>query len=100
MTALLPSGMKVHLALGYIDVRKGLNALAMLVQNVLQQDPFTGHLFVFRGRTRANLIKIVFWDGTGLCLFTKRLEHGVFLWPPSVDRRDAVAEFGTAVAAN
>jgi transposase len=52
---------------------------------VLQQDPFTGHLFVFRGRTRANLIKIIYWDGTGFCLFTKRLEHGVFLWPPSIE---------------
>jgi transposase len=48
-------------------------------------DPFSGHLFVFRGR-KANLIKIVYWDGTGLCLFTKRLEHGVFLWPSNVDR--------------
>jgi transposase len=60
MTALLPPGVKVHLALGYIDMRKGLDGLAMLVQGMLQQDPFTGHLFVFRGRTRANLIKIVF----------------------------------------
>jgi transposase len=75
---------KVHLALGYIDMRKGIDGLAMLVQGVLRQDPFSGHLFVFRGRTRANLIKVVFWDGTGLCLFTKRLEHGVFLWPPSI----------------
>jgi transposase len=81
---LLPPGVKVHLALGYIDMRKGIDGLAMLVQSVLRQDPFSGHLFVFRGRTRANLIKIVFWDGSGLCLFTKRLEHGVFLWPPSI----------------
>src|SRR5919109_5533092 len=70
---------------GYVDMRKGIDGLAMLVQGVLRQDPFSGHLFVFRGRTRANLIKIVFWDGTGLCLFTKRLEHGVFLWPPSIE---------------
>ena len=81
---LLPAGVKVHLALGHIDMRKGMDGLAMLVQAVLQQDPFSGHLFVFRGR-KANLIKIVFWDGTGLCLFTKRLEHGVFLWPPNVE---------------
>jgi transposase len=47
-------------------------------------DPFSGHLFVFRGR-KANLIKIVYWDGTGLCLFTKRLEHGGFLWPSNVE---------------
>jgi transposase len=80
---LLPAGTKVHLAMGYTDMRKGIDGLAMLVQGVLRQDPFSGHLFVFRGH-KANLIKIVFWDGTGLCLFTKRLEHGVFLWPPNV----------------
>ena len=49
MTALLPPNMKVHLALGYIDMRKGIDGLAMLVRGVLRQDPFTGHLFVFRG---------------------------------------------------
>ncbi len=81
---LLPRGVKVHLAFGFIDMRKGIDGLAMLVQGVLRQDPFSGHLFVFRGR-KANLIKIVFWDGTGLCLFTKRLEHGVFLWPSNVE---------------
>jgi hypothetical protein len=64
------SGMKVHLAFGYIDMRKGIDGLAMLVQGVLRQDLFSGHLFVFRGR-KANLIKIVYWDGTGLCLFTR-----------------------------
>src|ERR1700688_1453042 len=89
---LLPPGVKVHLALGYIDMRKGIDGLAMLVQSVLRQDPFSGHLFVFRGRTRANLNKIIFWEGTGLYLFTKRLEHGVFLWPPRLARA------GTAVA--
>ena len=46
----------------------------------------TGHLFVFRGRTRANLIKIIYWEGNGFCLFTKRLDQGVFLWPPTLDR--------------
>jgi len=81
---LLPPGVKVHLAFGFIDMRKGIDGLAMLVQGVLRQDPFSGHLFLFRGR-KANLIKIVFWDGTGLCLFTKRLEHGVFLWPSNVE---------------
>jgi len=54
MTTLLPPGVKVHLALGYVDMRKGIDGLAMLVQGLLRQDPFTGHLFVFRGRTRAN----------------------------------------------
>ena len=74
---LVPAGVRVHIALGVTDLRKGL---AMLVQGVLEQDPFSGHLFAFRGR-KANLIKIVFWDGTGLCLFTKRLETGRFPWP-------------------
>lgn len=55
---LLPPGVKVRLAYGYTDLRKGMDGLAVLVQEVLQQDPFSGHLFVFRGR-KANLIKIV-----------------------------------------
>jgi transposase len=87
---LLPRGLKVHLALGYTDMRKGIDGLAMLVQAVLRQDPFSGHLFVFRGR-KASLIKIVYWDGTGLCLFTKRLEQGVFLWPPDADPGETLA---------
>jgi transposase len=81
---LLPPGVKAHLAFGYTDMRKGIDGLAMLVQGVLRQDLFSGHLFVFRGR-KANLIKIVFWDGTGLCPFTKRLGHGVFLWPSNIE---------------
>jgi transposase len=81
---LLPAGVKVHLAFGCTDMRKGIDGLAMLVQGMLRQDPFSGHLFLFRGR-KANLIKIVFWDGTGLCLFTKRLEQGRFQWPATCE---------------
>ena len=81
---LLPQGVKVHLAFGYTDMRKGIDGLAMLVQDMLRQDPFSGHLFVFRGR-KASLLKIVFWDGTGLCLYTKRLEQGIFVWPSTVE---------------
>jgi transposase len=88
--SLLPQGVKVHLALGYIDMRKGMDGLAMLVQGVLRQDPFSGHLFAFRGR-RANLIKIIYWDGSGLCLFTKRLEDGFFPWPGADEQGDTVA---------
>jgi transposase len=77
---LLPSGVKIHVALGVTDMRKGLDGLAMLVQGTLKQDPFSGHLFLFRGR-KASLLKIIFWDGTGLCLFTKRLEQSRFFWP-------------------
>ena len=87
---LLPAGVKVHLALGSTDMRKGIDGLAMLVQGVLRQDPFSGHLFVFRGQ-KVNLIKIVFWNGTDLCLFTKRLEHGVFLWPPNIASGDTLS---------
>jgi len=87
---LVPSGVKVHIALGVTDMRKGLDGLAMLVQGVLEQDPFSGHLFAFRGR-KANLIKIVFWDGTGLCLFSKRLEKGRFPWPGAEETGNTVA---------
>lgn len=83
MTLLTP-GVKVHLALGHTDMRKGIDGLTMLVQGVLGQDPFSGHLFVFRGR-KANLLKIVYWDGSGLCLFTKRLDDGAFAWPAGVE---------------
>ena len=82
---LLPAGVKVHLAAGVTDMRKGMDGLAMLVERVLRADPFSGHLFAFRGR-KANLIKIVFWDGNGLCLFTKRLDQGSFIWPQANDR--------------
>ena len=82
---LLPTGVRVHIALGFTDMRKGLDGLAMLVQGVLREDPFSGHLFAFRGR-KANLIKIVFWDGNGLCLFSKRLDQGGFIWPQADDR--------------
>ena len=81
---LAPSGVKVHIALGVTDMRKGIDGLAMLVQEVLARDPFSGHLFAFRGR-KANLIKILYWDGTGLCLFAKRLEHGRFPWPSACE---------------
>ncbi len=83
---MLPAGVKVHIALGVTDMRKGLDGLAMLVQGLLVEDPFSGHLFAFRGR-KANLIKIVFWDGNGLCLFTKRLERGRFVWPVTRDAK-------------
>ncbi|CCV09512.1 conserved hypothetical protein [Mesorhizobium metallidurans STM 2683] len=77
---IVPAGVKVYLALGYTDMRKGLDGLAMLVQQTLKQDPFSGHLFAFRGK-KASMLKILFWDGNGLCLFTKRLDQGSFAWP-------------------
>lgn len=75
-----PAGVRVFLACGVTDMRKGMIGLAMLVQQGLADDPFSGALFAFRGR-RAGLIKILWHDGIGLCLFTKRLERGQFIWP-------------------
>ena len=65
-------------------MRRGFDGLARQVQHVLGQDPFSGHLFVFRGR-RGDLVKVLFWDGQGLCLFAKRLERGRFVWPQAKD---------------
>jgi transposase len=80
----LPSGVRVYLACGVTDLRKGFDGLAMLVQQQLREDPFGGHVFVFRGR-RGDLIKALYWDTQGLCLFAKRLESGRFTWPRSSD---------------
>ena len=80
----MPQGVRVWLATGYTDMRKGFPGLALLVQERLKRDPHGGHLFVFRGR-RADLIKIVWHDGQGACLFSKRLERGRFVWPSVSD---------------
>lgn len=76
----LPSGTRVWLAAGVTDMRKGMDGLAALVQSALAQNPFCGHIFVFRGR-RGDLVKLLWFDGDGLCLFAKRLERGRFVWP-------------------
>ena len=76
----VPMAAKVWLAAGITDMRKGFGGLSALAQNVLQQDPFSGHLLVFRGR-RGDLIKLIWFDGQGACLFSKRLEKGRFVWP-------------------
>src|SRR5438552_9897437 len=76
----LPAGTRVWLAAGATDMRKGFDSLAAQAQTVLGQDPFSGHVFCFRGR-RGDLVKLLWWDGDGLCLFAKRLEQGRFVWP-------------------
>lgn len=78
----LPAGTRVWLAAGVTDMRKGFAGLATLAQDVLHKDPHSGHLFVFRGR-RGDLVKVIWWDGQGACLFAKRLERGRFVWPAS-----------------
>jgi transposase len=76
----LPTGTRVWIAAGVTDMRKGMDGLAALAQTALEQEPFSGHVFVFRGR-RGDLLKLVWFDGDGLCLFAKRLERGRFIWP-------------------
>lgn len=75
---------KVWLAAGVTDMRKGFAGLSSLAQDVLKQDPFSGHLFVYRGR-RGDLLKVIWWDGQGACLFSKRLEKGRFVWPSAAE---------------
>lgn len=80
------AGVRVWLACGHTDMRKGMDGLAMLAQQVLQESPFDGAVFAFRGR-RGGLIKLLWYDGQGLCLFSKRLEQGHFVWPVTATGR-------------
>ena len=79
MPVALPAGTKVYLALAPVDMRKGYDGLAASVQQILKRDPFSGQLFLFRGK-RGDRLKALWWDGGGLCLFAKRLEKGQFVW--------------------
>ena len=81
MTA-IPARAHIWIAAGVTDLRRGFTGLSAAVQLKLEQDPFSGHVFVFRGR-RGDLIKILWWDGDGLCLYAKRLERDRFVWPRS-----------------
>lgn len=80
----LPNGTRIWLAAGLTDMRRGFDGLAAIAQEKLGADPFSGHLFVFRGR-RGDLIKLLWWDGDGFCLFAKRLERGRFIWPQATE---------------
>ncbi len=85
----VPSGVRVWLATGPTDLRRGMNGLAIQVQETLRRDAHSGHLFVFRGK-RGDLIKVLWHDDQGMCLFAKRLERGRFIWPsPTVGRRSS-----------
>ena len=76
----LSANARVYLACGVTDMRKGAVGLAMLVQQSLSEDPFDGSVYAFRGR-RSGLLKLIWHDGLGLCMLTKRLEQGQFHWP-------------------
>ncbi|HAH64503.1 MAG TPA: IS66 family insertion sequence hypothetical protein [Rhizobiales bacterium] len=77
----VPAGVRVLMATKPVDFRKGGDGLVALVRETLGEDPFSGTIFIFRAK-RADRVKILAWDGSGLALFWKRLEHGAFKWPP------------------
>lgn len=76
----LPAGTRIWIAAGVTDMRCGFNSLAAKIQTALEENPFSGHVFVFRGR-RGDIVKLLWWTGDGLCLLAKRLERGRFIWP-------------------
>jgi transposase len=76
----LPTGVRVWIAAGHTDMRRGMQSLALQVQEALKRDPHAGDLYVFRGRS-GSLIKILWHDGIGMSLYAKRLERGRFIWP-------------------
>lgn len=76
----LAAGTRIWLVAGATDMRKGFDGLSATVQTALGDDPFSGHLFVFRAR-RGDRVKVLWWDGQGMCLYYKRLERGRFVWP-------------------
>ena len=84
-----PAGTKVWIAGGVMDMRRGMNTLALAVQQGLGRDPHAGEIFCFRGR-KGDLVKLLWHDGVGMSLYVKRLEAGKFIWP--------VSQCGTAVA--
>jgi transposase len=80
-----PTGaVRVLVATTPVDFRKGAEGLAALVRETMQTDPFSGAVYVFRAK-RADRVKLIYWDGTGVCLFAKRLEDGKFRWPSVQD---------------
>ncbi len=75
-----PCGLKVYLSLGSTDMRKSIDGLSILVAKHLKEDPFSGHLYVFCNRNRS-IIKLLYWESNGFCLWHKRLEKDRFRWP-------------------
>ena len=76
----LGAAVRVMVATRPVDFRKGAEGLTALVREEMKSDPFSGAVYVFRAK-RADRVKLVYWDGTGVCLFAKRLENGAFRWP-------------------
>lgn len=77
---MIPANTRIWIVAGVTDMRRRLTGLSAMVQTVLEQNPLGGDVYVFRGR-RGDLIKLIWHDGDGLCLFQKRLDRGRFVWP-------------------
>ena len=99
----IPSGVRVWIATGHTDMRRGMQGLALQVQESLKRDPHAGDLYIFRGR-RGDLAKILWHDGIGLSLYAKRLDRGKFIWPSASGdacrSRRRLAQSTTDVAAD
>lgn len=91
----LPISVRVYLAYGPTDMRKSIDGLSAMTKQVLEQDPFSGHLFVFCNRRR-DRIKILYWERSGFWLLHKRLEKGTFAWPAPGTRNDRQVEMTAA----
>jgi len=85
----VPTGVRIWVATGVTDMRKGMHGLSLLVQEGLKRDPFAGDIYVFRGRG-GSLVKALWHDGLGLSLYAKRLDRGRFVWPATVDGATAL----------
>jgi len=79
-----PGNTQIWIAAGVTDLRRGFTGLSALVQTKLEKSPMSGQVFIFRGR-RGDLVKLIWFDGDGLCLFAKRLERGKFIWPQATE---------------
>jgi len=77
---MIPLGTRIWIVAGTTDLRRGFVGLSAMVQTTLKENPFSRQVFVFRGR-RGDLVKLLWFDGDGFCLFAKRLERGRFIWP-------------------
>jgi len=81
-----PASVRIHVAVGVTDMRKSFDGLCAVAQNVLEEDPFSGHVFAFCNRRRDRL-KLLLWDRNGFWVFAKRLEEGTFAWPENQPER-------------
>jgi transposase len=87
----LPSGVRIWIVAGFTDLRRGFDGLCAQVQNELSESPFTGELYIFRGK-RGDKIKCLWYSQDGLCLFCKRLSDGKFTWPQAKDGTVALSQ--------